>query len=59
MVAGAPPLSAATDVDLPAEVAAREAAGLPRKDAIADVARTYGRPKRDVYAAVVAARQTP
>ena len=58
VVAGAPPLSAAADVDLPAEVAAREAAGLPRKDAIADVARTYGRPKREVYAAVVAARSS-
>lgn len=37
-------------------VAERERAGLSRKDAIADVARELGRPKREVYAAVVAAR---
>jgi 16S rRNA (cytidine1402-2'-O)-methyltransferase len=38
------------------EVAAREAAGTPRKEAIAAVAREWGLRKREVYAAVVAAR---
>jgi 16S rRNA (cytidine1402-2'-O)-methyltransferase len=37
-------------------VAAREQAGLSRKEAVADVASELGRPKREVYAAVVAAR---
>lgn len=37
-------------------VAQREQAGLTRKDAIADVARELGRPRREVYAAVVDAR---
>jgi 16S rRNA (cytidine1402-2'-O)-methyltransferase len=31
----------------------RERAGLTRKEAISDVARELGRPKREVYAAVV------
>jgi 16S rRNA (cytidine1402-2'-O)-methyltransferase len=39
-----------------AQVAARERAGLPRKEAIAAVARESGLRKRDVYDAVVAAR---
>ncbi len=43
--------------DLAALVAQREHAGLPRKQAIADVAREAGVPKREVYAAVVAARE--
>ena len=38
-----------------AEVAAREAAGTPRKEAIAAVAAESGLPRRDVYNAVVAA----
>ena len=41
------------DRRLRAEVAAHEADGIPRKDAIALVARTYGLPKREVYQAVV------
>ena len=39
-------------------VAAREAAGEPRKSAITDVARELGVAKRDVYDAVVASRAT-
>ena len=38
------------------EVAAREAAGTPRKEAIAAVAAESGLPRREVYNAVVAAR---
>ena len=38
-------------------VTAREAAGTPRKEAIAAVAAESGLRKRDVYDAVVAARQ--
>ncbi|MGN6606037.1 MAG: 16S rRNA (cytidine(1402)-2'-O)-methyltransferase [Jatrophihabitans sp.] len=57
VVAGAPP---ATDTpgagDLVAAVAAREAAGLTRKDAIAAVASELGVRKRDVFDAVVAAK---
>jgi 16S rRNA (cytidine1402-2'-O)-methyltransferase len=41
---------------LAAEVAADEAAGTPRKQAIADVAKRLGLPKRTVYDAVVANR---
>jgi 16S rRNA (cytidine1402-2'-O)-methyltransferase len=40
-----------------AEVAAREAAGTSRKEAIAAVAAESGLRKREVYDAVVAARQ--
>ena len=40
-----------------AEVVAREAAGTPRKEAIAAVAKESGLRKRDVYAAVVVARR--
>ncbi len=43
-------------LDPVALVAEREQAGLSRKEAIADVAAELGRPKREVYAAVVAAR---
>jgi 16S rRNA (cytidine1402-2'-O)-methyltransferase len=42
--------------DLAAAVAALEATGTTRKAAITAVAKAHGRPKRDVYAAVVAAR---
>jgi len=52
VVAGRPP--GASDADPVALVADRESAGLTRKEAIADVARELGRPKREVYAAVVA-----
>jgi 16S rRNA (cytidine1402-2'-O)-methyltransferase len=57
VVAGAP--ATADDVnpaELAAEVAAREDAGHVRKDAIADVARLRGLPKRVVFDAVVAAK---
>jgi 16S rRNA (cytidine1402-2'-O)-methyltransferase len=40
-----------------AEVAAREAAGTPRKEAIAAVAKETGLRKREVYDAVVVARR--
>ena len=57
VVAGAAPAgTAASAADLAAEVAARERAGEPRKDAIAAVARARGIPKRDVFDAVVAAK---
>lgn len=60
VVAGAAPRAAGADVgyaDLAAAVAAREAAGESRKDAIAAVARAHGVPKRDVFDAVVAAKR--
>ena len=41
-----------------AEVSAREAAGVPRKLAIAAVAAELGLPKREVYNAVVAGGRT-
>jgi 16S rRNA (cytidine1402-2'-O)-methyltransferase len=44
-------------VDLAAEVARREDAGQPRKEAIADVARALGVAKRAVFDAVVAAKR--
>jgi 16S rRNA (cytidine1402-2'-O)-methyltransferase len=57
VVAGATKAAAAADpAALAAEVAAREAAGQPRKEAIAEVARVRGVPKRAVFAAVVAAK---
>ncbi|HEY8827982.1 MAG TPA: hypothetical protein VIM17_09520, partial [Jatrophihabitantaceae bacterium] len=48
-----------TAADLVAEVAAREAAGQVRKDAIAEVARARRVPKRAVFDAVVAAKTAP
>lgn len=57
VVAGADPASRdLTPDELAAEVAADEAAGTPRKQAIADVAKRLGLPKRTVYDAVVASR---
>jgi 16S rRNA (cytidine1402-2'-O)-methyltransferase len=56
VVAGATP-TAATPEDAAVLVAEREAAGVPRKEAIAAVAREAGLPKRAVYAAVVAGSQ--
>ncbi len=57
VVGGAPPVvMSRTPSDLAAEVAIREAAGTPRKTAIAEVAAESGIPKREVYAAVVAAK---
>jgi 16S rRNA (cytidine1402-2'-O)-methyltransferase len=58
VIAGAPAQPDPAAADLAAEVATREAAGLSRKDAIADVVRTHGVPKRDVFDAVVAAKQS-
>lgn len=58
VVHGAPPVAAATTPEQAADlVAVREAAGMTRKEAIAAVARELGLPKREVYAAVVAAGQ--
>lgn len=54
VVAGAEPV-AVTIEDAVAQVAERVAAGVSRKEAIADVAREAGLPKREVYNAVVAA----
>jgi 16S rRNA (cytidine1402-2'-O)-methyltransferase len=57
VVGGAPPVVASrTASDLAADVATREAAGTPRKAAIAEVAAESGIPKREVYAAVVATK---
>jgi 16S rRNA (cytidine1402-2'-O)-methyltransferase len=59
VVAGAPvAASDLTPAELAAEVAAREATGEPRKDAIATVARARGVPKRAVFDAVVAGKTT-
>ncbi|MEU6041010.1 16S rRNA (cytidine(1402)-2'-O)-methyltransferase [Actinomadura sp. NPDC047616] len=58
VVGGAPePDGTAEPADLAAEVAAREAAGTPRKQAIGEVAKATGVPRRDVYDAVVAAKR--
>lgn len=58
VVGGAPEPRGLTDpADLAAAVAAREAAGTPRKQAIAEVARENGAQKRLVYDAVVKARK--
>ncbi|MBW1604435.1 16S rRNA (cytidine(1402)-2'-O)-methyltransferase [Streptomyces sp. JJ66] len=58
VVSGAPEPSAGEldDVELARRVAEREEAGQPRKEAIAEVARTAGVPKRTVFDAVVAAK---
>ena len=58
VVAGAPvgPGDAVRPTELARRVALRESAGTTRKDAIAEVAVEAGLPKREVYAAVVAAR---
>ncbi|HEY9409185.1 MAG TPA: 16S rRNA (cytidine(1402)-2'-O)-methyltransferase [Jiangellaceae bacterium] len=57
VVAGAPQIATSvTPEDAAAIVAEREAAGTSRKEAIAEVAREVGLPKREVYAAVVAAK---
>lgn len=50
VLAGAPAPGPATDDDLRAALRARLAAGLDKKSAIADVARTTGAQKRTVYA---------
>ncbi|HSK27107.1 MAG TPA: 16S rRNA (cytidine(1402)-2'-O)-methyltransferase [Jiangellales bacterium] len=57
VVGGAPAPAVDPDADPAAMVAEREAAGMPRKQAIAEVAMELGRPKREVYAAVVEAKR--
>ena len=57
VVSGAEPVvSAVEPASLAGAVAAHEAAGVTRKDAIAVVAREHGLPKRTVFDAVVAAK---
>jgi len=57
VVEGAPPVTVElTPAELARLVAVREAAGEPRKEAIAGVARELGVHRRDVYDAVVASR---
>ena len=57
VVGGAPAVAAPDAAGLVDEVSAREAAGESRKEAIAEVARVRGVPKRVVFDAVVAAKQ--
>jgi 16S rRNA (cytidine1402-2'-O)-methyltransferase len=52
LVSGAPERAAAVDSPVAARVAELEAAGLARMDAIKQVARERGLPKRDVYRAL-------
>jgi 16S rRNA (cytidine1402-2'-O)-methyltransferase len=56
VIAGAPATAAGrpADEDLRAAVAAREAAGMSRRDAVTAVAAAYGLPKREVYALATA-----
>jgi len=57
VVGGAPEGGGLSDpADLAAEVASREAAGTPRKQAMSEVAKENGVPKRVVYDAVLAAK---
>ena len=56
VVAGAAPARPDEDADPARLVSVREGAGVPRKQAIAEVAAELGRPKREVYAAVVDAK---
>jgi 16S rRNA (cytidine1402-2'-O)-methyltransferase len=58
VVAGAPVVAGRpSDGDLRSAVESREAAGTSRKDAIAEVAKAYRVPKREVYDLVVAAKR--
>ncbi|WP_433333561.1 16S rRNA (cytidine(1402)-2'-O)-methyltransferase [Spirillospora sp. CA-294931] len=58
VVGGAPEPEGLSDpADLAAAVAVRESAGTPRKQAIVEVAKENGLPKRTVYDAVVNARR--
>jgi 16S rRNA (cytidine1402-2'-O)-methyltransferase len=58
VVGGAPPSTAApAAAELAADVAALEAQGRPRKEAIGEIARRHGVPKRSVFDAVVSAKQ--
>ncbi|MFF1794909.1 16S rRNA (cytidine(1402)-2'-O)-methyltransferase [Kitasatospora sp. NPDC086009] len=61
VVAGAPPAAPAelTPAELARRVAVREEAGERRKEAIAAVAAELALPKREVFDAVVAAKNTP
>ncbi|WP_242001652.1 16S rRNA (cytidine(1402)-2'-O)-methyltransferase [Kribbella steppae] len=54
VVSGADPHKVLTPEQLAEEVAADEAAGTPRKQAISDVAKRFNVPKRTVYDAVLA-----
>ncbi|MGI8691293.1 MAG: 16S rRNA (cytidine(1402)-2'-O)-methyltransferase, partial [Geodermatophilaceae bacterium] len=56
VVQGCSRVGTAEPGEFAAEVAAREAAGQPRKEAIGEVARAHGVPKRTVFDAVVAYR---
>jgi 16S rRNA (cytidine1402-2'-O)-methyltransferase len=57
VVVGAPPSAAVPEpAELATEVAALEADGTPRKEAIAEVARRRAVPKRSVFDAVVSAK---
>ncbi len=54
VIAGAPAmLVELSEADLAGLVAAAEADGMPRKEAIASVAKSRGRPRREVYEAVL------
>jgi 16S rRNA (cytidine1402-2'-O)-methyltransferase len=57
VVGGATAPASVEPADLAAAVAAREAAGQPRKEAIAAVAREHGVPKRAVFDAVLNAKK--
>ena len=57
VVAGHVASATAAPAELAGAVAGREAAGQPRKEAIAEVARELGVPKRAVFDAVVAAKR--
>ena len=61
VVAGAPAVEAddTSPADLAAAVAAAEAAGLSRKEAIAEVASSTGVPKREIFDALVAHKREP
>ncbi|HKF00088.1 MAG TPA: 16S rRNA (cytidine(1402)-2'-O)-methyltransferase [Actinomycetes bacterium] len=56
VVAGAPAADPARTPDLAAEVAARVESGMDRKQAMSEVARASGAPRRVVYQAVLDAR---
>lgn len=61
VIAGAPPQAGGegTPADWVAAVAAAEAAGQPRKEAIKAVAVRFGVPKREVFDAIVTAPRVP
>ncbi|MGH3646226.1 MAG: 16S rRNA (cytidine(1402)-2'-O)-methyltransferase [Micromonosporaceae bacterium] len=60
VVGGAPAVAVTrTPEELAVMVADREAAGTPRKEAMTQVARETGLPRREVYNAVLAARNPP